>query len=131
MAWTYIPAQLATSSLFQVRFLIGDTDESDPLLTDEEINFLLAELGSASSTAIASCENLSAKYARQVDTHLGPSTVKASQRTKQFTELAARLTKQFGKLAVPTMSSDQKNPVFDKDMMNAEANDYPLAEEES
>ena len=131
MAWTYNPALLATSSLFQVRFLIGDTDSSDPLLTDEEINFLLVKFVSADATAIASCENLSAKYARQVDTHLGPSTIRASQRTKHFAELAIRLTKQSSKLAIPSMSSDQHLPIFDKDMMNAEINDTPFAEEES
>ena len=42
MAFTYNPAQLADSPLFQVRFRLGDTDEETAVFQDEEINYVLS-----------------------------------------------------------------------------------------
>lgn len=118
MSWTYDSTQLAISELYQVRFLIGDTDTSDQLLSDQEIEYLLDLHGSVSAAAIASCENLSAKYARQVDYRLGPQSVSASKRAEQFEKLAIRIKKQSSKYSVPTVSSDQHDAIFDINMMD-------------
>lgn len=124
MAWNYNPAQLAASELYQVRFLIGDTDTNDQQLQDEEITFLLTQCGSVNGAAVACCENLSAKYANLTDHSLGPYSVKASQKSKQFMDLAKRISKQASRYSVPSMSGDQHTSVFDIDMMNCDTDDH-------
>lgn len=129
MAWTYNPTQLATSDLFQVRFLIGDTDSADQLLQDEEINFLLAQIGSVNGAAVACCDNLSAKFTRSVDHTLGPYSVKASQRATHFAQLAKQIGNRVSRYRVPSMSSDQHSSIFDIDMTNYDTDDHAGGEE--
>jgi hypothetical protein len=48
MAQTYEPENIASSELFQVRFLIGDTDVTNGMvLEDEEIDWLLTTASSS------------------------------------------------------------------------------------
>ena len=65
MTWTY--TQDPTSSVKDaVRFLIGDTNEGDPLLQDEEIYFNLSEVNmDAYRAASNSCYNLAAQFTQQ------------------------------------------------------------------
>lgn len=116
MAWTYNVAELSTSELFQVRFMIGDTVQSDPLLQDEEINLLINECGNVRSAAVECCDRISSSFARQADFDLGPHSVKASQRSKRYEELAKKLRNKTG-LAVPLFTDPQRT-IFDVDMMN-------------
>ena len=45
MTTTYDPTQLATTTLYQVRFYLGDTDDTSWQLQDEEIDWALTERG--------------------------------------------------------------------------------------
>lgn len=90
MAWTYNPA-LSTAK-DRVRLLIGDTDQADGLLSDEEISFLLSSNGGDENLAGAeACEALAAKFARQVDTKNGALSVAASQRYRAYAQRASIL----------------------------------------
>lgn len=80
----------ASSNLDAVRFAIGDTDSVDPLLTDEEINYLLVG-STVNSAALGAVRGLAAKAAREVDRQVGNLRVSASQRAAGFTALAVRL----------------------------------------
>lgn len=124
MAWTYDSTALADNELYQVRFLIGDTNVNDPLLQDEEINFTLSEKDTVIAAAITCCERIAAAFARMVDHKLGPYSVSNSQKARHYTELAKKLTKQIAKYNVPAMSSDQAGSIFDKDMMQNNTCDH-------
>lgn len=89
MTWTYTGP--ANSDSDAVRFLIGDTLSTDPLLSNEEVAWLLSERGGVYPAAIQACETLAAKFARMTDTVVDDVEVKASQRAKQFRELRADL----------------------------------------
>lgn len=75
-----------------VRFLIGDTVSADPLITDEEIAWLLSERGGVYPAAIQACETIAAKFARLADSQVDDVNVKLSQRAAGYRTLAATLT---------------------------------------
>jgi len=90
MAWTY-SGDPASSNLDAVRYYIGDTDTTDQLLTNAEINFEVAEHGNALGAALSCCMALAAKFARQADYKIGPEQVWASQRATQYRALYKEL----------------------------------------
>lgn len=63
MAWSY-SGNPGSSSLDLVRFLIQDTDISDQLLSNEEINYLIGAYGDPYSAAIAAVGTLIAQASR-------------------------------------------------------------------
>lgn len=67
MSWTYDPAQLASSKMMQVRYLVGDTLASDQQVQDEEINFTLTQTSSAYGAAAIVCRSLASRFSRQAD----------------------------------------------------------------
>lgn len=99
MAWTY-SGNPSSSNLDAVRFKIGDTSINDPLLQDEEINYLLSESGgSVIHAAILACEAVAAKFSRQADTSNLELRVTASQRAQAYLRLAEQLKLEASKLA--------------------------------
>ena len=93
MAWSY-SGDPSSSPRDQVRFLIGDTDETDPQLQDAEVDHLLASGAGALAAAVAACAALSAKYSRMVSKSTGRLSVQASDRAKAYRELAKDLRRQ-------------------------------------
>lgn len=90
MTWTY-SGDPSSTNRDAVRFLIGDTDNTSQLVTDEEIAYMLTQEGSTSSAAARVCRSLAAKYARFMDQSVGDLNISYSQRFKQFSEMAAKL----------------------------------------
>lgn len=90
MTWEYTGDPLV-SAKDEVRFLVGDTIESDPLMQDEEIDYLVAEFGSPTLAAANACQALSAKFARQVTKAVGDLKIDLSDRAKAFQAQADRL----------------------------------------
>lgn len=133
MAFTYDLANLAISELYQVRFKIGDTDSTDPLLADEEVSFQLVEQGSVLAASISCCESIAAKYARKADYSLGPYSIKASQTAAHYNSLAKKLrANSVTNSGAPIFTGpEEDSAIFDIDMMNyAGDNHTSLAEEE-
>lgn len=93
--WTYDPGALMTSTLYQVRRLIGDTKQNDPQINDEEVNFCLSLYPNVYLAAAEAARQIAANYARQVDIVQagtgGNLTTNYSQRSKAFSLLAATL----------------------------------------
>lgn len=88
----------AGSELDEVRFLLSDTDVTDALMTDSEINFLLDTNGqSALQAAILGAEILSGRFARLagVTRRIGDLTVAQSQsgQAAEYRALAGDLRK--------------------------------------
>lgn len=75
----------------KVRFLLGDVDTNDQLITDEEITALLTVVPTIVYAAAACADALAAKYARQVDSTNIEISVSASRRSEAFAALAKRL----------------------------------------
>lgn len=90
MAWTY-SGNPAASTRDQTRFLLGDTDTNDQLVSDAEADYAIAATGSVFAAAARLAEHLSAKYARYPDEQTGQQSEKSSQRAEAFTALAKRL----------------------------------------
>ena len=91
MGWTYDSS--LTTDKDKARFYIGDTDQEDPLLSDEEIDALIELEGSPLKATITALEHLAAKFSRQADTNNTGLAVSASQRAKAFAERAQELRK--------------------------------------
>lgn len=100
MAFSY-SGDPSTSNKDEVRFLIQDTDAQDPLLQDEEINFLLNQNNDQTKiAAIKAAEVISSQFSRLADTTIGDFSIKHSQRAQTFMQLAEQLRDQAGKTRV-------------------------------
>lgn len=110
-----------TSTRDLVRFLIGDTDTSDWLLDDREIDYQLESIPPPYLAAAACCEAIAARFSRDVTKSMGGLSVSASERVTHYTELAAALRKQHRRkvLIVPYVGglsqSDKVSSLDDSD----------------
>src|SRR4051812_24844476 len=68
MTWSYDPSTLTSNRTNQVRFLVGDTEVTDPLVQNEEIVFALTQRGSIYGAASIVCRTIAAKFSRLADT---------------------------------------------------------------
>ena len=96
MAFTY-EGNLADSQKDQVRFLVGDTDDEEYFLEDDEITWLISQWihkGSIYYVASLAAEAISAKFAREVNVNSDSQTVSTSELQSKYLELAARLMRQ-------------------------------------
>lgn len=64
MTWTY-QGNPSANNRDAVRFLCGDTNEADQLITDEEIAYLVANQPGNLAAAAAACDAIAAKLARK------------------------------------------------------------------
>lgn len=89
--WTYDPALIATSQLMQVRRLIGDTNDKEQQLYDQEINWTISQRGDVYGAAADCCRQLAAKYSRDVDTVQGELHRMYSARQRAYSERAREM----------------------------------------
>lgn len=128
MAFTYTGPN---TDLEKVRFLIGDTLSTDPLLTDAEITYLLSVWGSVKFASIAGCDAIAAKFSREADKTIGSLSLSLSNRAKAYRELASTLrasstkivTAYCGGISVTdkqlnSQDADRESPLFAKGRMN-------------
>ena len=94
MTWTY-GGDPSGSARDAVRLRCGDTDSSDPLVTDEEITYFLDINDDSVNLAAASAlDAMAAKKAREADKRIGDLAIQASQASKRFSALAEQLRQQ-------------------------------------
>lgn len=116
MSWTYTndPANVQRDEL---RLLIGDIDDSDPQLTDEELDYYLAEEGNVAGAAVAAVRGLIALYSRQADKAVGDLRLSYSQRSKGYQTLLKELqARRSARIAGPFaggISKSRKKTVHD------------------
>jgi len=103
----------AASDRDRVRFEIGDTDCSAPILRDAEIDALLGTEGSPVLAASEAARKIAAKYAIKVDCSIGSTRKSHSQLFRHFTELARALRAKGARSAVLPyvggLSEDEKS----------------------
>lgn len=92
MTWEY-SGDPTTSAKDEVRFMLGDVNEDDPQLEDEEIDYLLTKHGDVGAAAIAGCTALATRYGqRAVDTKVvGDLRIEYADRAANFTALAQQI----------------------------------------
>lgn len=79
----------------KVRFLLQDTDESNLIMQNTEINFLVQSWGDYKLAAIAACDVMAAKFAKLYERkELADLKVMYRDKIKQYTQLAANLKSQ-------------------------------------
>lgn len=98
MAWTY-SGDPATSNRDAVRFHMQDTDIDRPLLSDEEVDYLIAQwyvsYGSLILVAAVGCEIVAGKYAGQVTVSADGVSVSVGELQGKYDTLAASLRDQY------------------------------------
>jgi len=133
VTWTYTHDPI-NNQRDAVRVLIGDTDECDPILQDEEINFFLNQWSCPQTAAIESCLAIGARYARKADENVGQVRVSFSQISDQFYKLADRLKVRQNIVAGPAIAGgisksdkrvqedndDRVQPAFTKELHDNE-----------
>lgn len=81
-----------------VRFLIQDTNSSEALMTDEEIDYLVDtwkdRYGSLEYVASVAANTLAARYAREASYSADGVSINLAQQAQQFRDLAASLREQ-------------------------------------
>lgn len=113
MSWSY-SGNPKGSNIDLVRFLIGDTKASMPLLQDEEIDYNLETIKSPYLAAAACCESIAAAYARECDKTIGPTSIKANTLMEKYLKLAEHLKKENRRktIRVPVMTQPHE-AIFD------------------
>ena len=117
MAFSY-SGDPSSSTLDAVRFQLGDTSPVQPLLQDEEINYLIDTSGSEKQLLARVYRTAAtAMGIRAIKRTLGPQSEDPTQRLKYFSEMADRLEKDLAYAGVPPLPDYSYEKVFDKHMM--------------
>lgn len=93
MGFTY-SGNPSESEVDAVRFLIGDTDDEEPLLHDEEIIYLSSLWTLQFSiywTAAMAAEAIAARFAREVTFNSDSQTISTSELQQKYLTMAERL----------------------------------------
>jgi hypothetical protein len=107
---------LTDNDIDLIRFLLGDTDSSNWLMSDEELEGLVSLYGSGYPAAIQGAKAIAGKYSRLVTKTIGNKSISYSDLATQFWTLAKELESaskkaQFSSMTQPTISrvSDSEN----------------------
>jgi hypothetical protein len=98
MSFSYEPG---ASDKDTVRLLVGDTDPDKRQLHDEEIAWFLTENSNVYLAAAEAAKAIAALYGRDVDKQVGDLKISASQRQKQYLDLAKQLRSRVGRSISP------------------------------
>lgn len=112
MTWTYTnnPSGVA---LDRIRLLIGDIDQCDQLLSDEELTFFLEEADNCSKTAaIEACYAIMARFSRLANESVGSVSIQHATKATQYQTLAEQMR---SRLSIYTRPYAGGITVVDKD----------------
>lgn len=96
MTWTYDGDPADPDRRDEVRWLVGDTDPEDELVTDEEVELALTRWPPPDDkppwlAGAMVADSIAAKYARKADRSIGSLSISAKQQRDHYRELAADL----------------------------------------
>ena len=81
-----------TATRDKLRLLIGDTDSTQVLFQDDELDYFLSERTDVVLLAAAdACDALATRFARDYDFETDSQSFKRSQQSKAYREMAASL----------------------------------------
>lgn len=117
MTWTY-SGNPSSSDRDAVRFLVADTVSTDPLITDEEIAYLLDVYSEAPTAAVGAARAIAAKFSREADQarSIGDLSLNESlsQKSTQYHHLADHLAGLASGITLPPV------PVANSNALGAE-----------
>lgn len=117
MTWTY-SGDPAANSRDAVRFLVADTDSTEPLISDEEIAYLLDLYSEAPLAAVGAARAIAAKFSRESDQArtVGDLSLSESlsQKSQQYHHLGDHLQGLSSGITLPPV------PVANSDALGAE-----------
>ena len=88
MSWTY-SGNPADSKLDEYRFLIGDTNEDEPIMQDEEIQYIIDTYGSNENQVKYQLFNrVATLFARDIKRTLGPQSEDPTERLNFYKQQA-------------------------------------------
>lgn len=108
----------SNSPLDECRFLLGDTDENNPIMRDEEINYIIAQSGNNTDLLRYTLFMQAATiFARAIKRSLGPQSEDPTSRLKFFEAQAAEYKRKLSArgLSIPKYAYPK---VFSKGMQN-------------
>lgn len=89
MSWSY-SGDPASNEIDRIRFIIGDTHITEPILQDEEIQYLITEYGSNENLLKYQLFTIVATiFARDIKRSLGPQAEDPTERLRFFKEQLA------------------------------------------
>jgi hypothetical protein len=118
MSWTFSNSD---TDLDQVRVLIGDTDTTDQLLTDEIIKSTISSTGGILFAAARCATMIAAKFSRKVTKSIGDKSVQFQELSQNYRLLASDLLQE----AKRSASKPSKRIVHE----SLHKRDYPAAYE--
>lgn len=103
--WSYT-GNPTSSTRDAVRWLVGDTDDTEPLCSDEEIDYAVAQGITAHAAAALVCQAIATRFAREADTTINPPggvshTLNYSQRAAGYRTMAAQYRATTAETAAP------------------------------
>ena len=90
MTFTYDSSSISTD-LAKVRLILGDTDSTDQLLQDEEINYFLSLNDNVYGASVLAATAIQSKFSRLADTSIESVSVKYTQKADQYAKLSQDL----------------------------------------
>ena len=112
MTWSY-SGNPASSDTDAVRFLVADTQTSDQLISNEEINYLLTVYNDPAFAAVAAARAIAAKFARQSDQSRSVGDLSLSesfsQKSEQYHHLADHLDSLANEFSLPPIPKANAN----------------------
>ena len=88
MSWSY-SGNPASGTRDELRFLLGDTNESEPMMQDEELDYLIdARSTNANVLKYEAFSHAATLFAREYKRSLGPQHEDPTERLKYFTSRA-------------------------------------------
>lgn len=90
MTWSY-SGDPSSSDRDAVRFLCGDTDTTNQLLTDEEIDWILTEESNVYLAAAQACGSIASTFASKADKSVGDLRISYESIQKQYADRSAKL----------------------------------------
>lgn len=115
MTWSYTGLP-GSRSIDMVRLLIGDTQETEQQLSDEEIQVCIDNTSSNYFAAAQACLILQAKYAKDIGSTIESIRIFAGDRQEHYRKLADSLLNnsiRFGAILVgdPIITGDSKSEI--------------------
>jgi hypothetical protein len=122
MSWSY-SGDPSKSELDAFRFMLKDTVETDPLLQDEEIQYILANYKGKNARLAIGYRQCAATLARKpIKRSLGPQSEDNSKRLQFYENMADQYEDMLVFSGRPRDPQYQHDVVFEKGMMEAEKN---------
>lgn len=131
MSWSY-SGDPSASTRDLVRFLIRDTESADPLLTNEELDYLVLTWVNGYEAARAAALVLASKFTRQADISKSVGDLSISEsyggRAAEYRELASSLAEQRQRLAPATPWAKPGNLVATANRPDAGNTDFRVGQ---